>query len=67
MLMIKFNKPKVGNLILLVGLRSLKATMLTAIARLGGCRFVRVLDNGNRFTASTVARSADGREKEDAL
>ena len=67
MCMIKFNKPKFGNLILLVGLRSLNATMLTANARLGGCRFVRVLDSGNRFTASTVARSAGGREKEDAL
>ena len=64
--MIKFNKPKVGNWILLVGLRSLNATMLTAIARLGGCRLVRVLDGGNRFTASTVARAAGGREKEDA-
>ena len=67
MCMIKFTKPKVGNFILLVGLRSLNAMMLTANARLGGCRFVRVLDNGNRFIASTVARSADGREKEDAL
>ena len=64
--MIKFNKPKVGNWILLVGLRSLNTTMLTAIARLGGCRLVCVLDSGNRFTASTVARAAAKREKEDA-
>ena len=67
MCMIKSIKPKAGNWILLVGLRSLNATMLTAIARLGGCRLMRVLDSGNRFTASTVARSAGGREKEDAL
>ena len=64
--MIKSIKPKAGNWILLVDSRSLDSTMLTAIARLGGCRYVRVLDGGNRFTASKVARAADGREKEDA-
>ena len=66
MCMIKSIKPKAVNWILLVGSRSLNATMLTAIARLGGCRLVCVLDSGNRFTASTVARAAGGQEKEDA-
>jgi hypothetical protein len=64
--MIKFNKHKVGNLILLFGLRSLNATMLTTIACIGGCRSVHILNGGNRFTASIVARTADQREKEDA-
>jgi hypothetical protein len=62
--MIKFNKHKVGNLILLVGLRSLTATMLTAIACIGGCNSVHIQDGGNRFTASTEARTADKWEKE---
>jgi len=66
MCMIKSIKPKAGNWILLVGSRSLNATMLTAIACLEECRSVRVLDSGNRFTASTVARAAGGQEKEDA-
>ena len=66
MCMIKSIKPKAGNWILLVDSRSLDSTMLTAIARLGGCKSVRVLDGGNRFTASTVARAAAKREKEDA-
>jgi hypothetical protein len=64
--MIKSIKPKAGNWILLVGSRSPNATMLTALARLGGCRSVRVLDSGNRFTASTAARAVGGQEKEDA-
>jgi hypothetical protein len=47
--------------ILLVGPRSLNATMLTAVARLGESGSLRVLDGGNRFNAYTVARLARGR------
>jgi hypothetical protein len=47
--------------LLVVGPRSLNATMLTAIARLGERGPVRVLDGGNRFNAYTVARAAGGR------
>jgi len=66
MCMIKSIKPKAGNWILLVGSRSLNATMLTAIACLGGSGSVRVLDGGNWFSASTAACAAGGHEKEDA-
>jgi hypothetical protein len=47
---------------LLVGPRSLNATMLAAIARLGEGGAVRILDGGNRFNAYTVARAARGRQ-----
>jgi len=50
-----------GGFILLVGPRSLNASMLTLIARLGEHGAVRVLDGGNRFNAYTVARLAHGR------
>ena len=64
MCMIKSIKPKAGNWILLVDSRSLDSTMLTAIVRLRGCRSVHILNGGNRFTASTEARTADKWEKE---
>jgi hypothetical protein len=54
-------EPKAGSFILLVGPRSLNASMLTAIARLGERAPVRVLDGGNRFNAYTIARLARGR------
>ena len=47
---------------LLVGPRSLNATMLAVIARLGESGPLRVLDGGNRFNAYTVARAAHGRQ-----
>ena len=47
---------------LLVGPRSLNASMLAAIARLGESGPLRVLDGGNRFNAYTVARAARGRQ-----
>jgi hypothetical protein len=59
--MITSIEPKAGSFILLVGPRSLNASMLTAIARLGARAPVRVLDGGNRFNAYTVARQAQGR------
>jgi hypothetical protein len=59
--MITSLEPKAGNFILLVGPRSLNATLLSAIARLGERAPVRVLDGGNRFNAYTVARQAFGR------
>jgi hypothetical protein len=54
-------EPKDGSWILLVGPRSLNASMLAAIARLGERTPVRVLDGGNRFNAYKVARAARGR------
>jgi hypothetical protein len=53
--------PKSGSFILLVGPRSLNASMLTLIARLGERAPVCILDGGNRFNAYTVARLAGGR------
>jgi len=53
---------KAGGWILLVGPRSLNASMLAAIARLGEEGPLRVLDGGNRFNAYTVARAARGRQ-----
>jgi hypothetical protein len=53
--------PKTGGWMLMVGPRSLNASMLTAIARLGDGGALRVLDGGNRFNAYTVARAARGR------
>ena len=50
--------PKAGRWILLVGPRSLNASVLDAIARLGERTPVRVLDGGNRFNAYKVARAA---------
>lgn len=46
---------------LVVGPRSLNASMLVAIARLAEGGLVRVLDGGNRFNAYAVARAAGGR------
>ena len=46
---------------LVVGPRSINATILTVIARLGEHGAVRVLDGGNRFNAYIVARAARGR------
>jgi hypothetical protein len=54
-------EPKTGSWILLVGPRSLNATMLQAVARLGEHGALRVLDGGNRFNAYKVARAARGR------
>jgi len=54
-------QPKAGSFILLVGPRSLNASMLTAIARLGEHGSLRILDGGNRFNAYSVARQAQGR------
>jgi hypothetical protein len=54
-------EPKTGSFILLVGPRSLNATLLELIARLGERLPVRVLDGGNRFNAYAVARQAAGR------
>jgi hypothetical protein len=54
-------EPKIGSWILLVGPRSMNTTMLTAIARLGECGALRVLDGGNRFNAYSVACAARGR------
>jgi hypothetical protein len=54
-------EPKIGRFILLVGPRSLNASMLTAVARLGQGSPVRVLDGGNRFNAYTLARLVQGR------
>ena len=59
--MITSIEPKTGSWILLVGPRSMNATMLTTIARLGEAEAVRILDAGNRFNAYTVARAARGR------
>ncbi len=53
-------EPKTGSFILLAGPRSLNATMLEAIARLGAIGPARVLDGGNRFNAYKVARAAYG-------
>lgn len=50
--------PKAGCWILLVGPRSMNATLLAVIARLGERGAVRVLDGGNRFYAYAVARAA---------
>ena len=50
-------EPQTGSFILLVGPRSLNASMLTLIARLGERAAVRVLDGGNRFNAYSVARA----------
>jgi hypothetical protein len=49
-----------GRWRLVVGPRSLNATMLVAIARLGSAGPVRVLDGGNRFNAYPVARAVRG-------
>jgi hypothetical protein len=59
--MITSIEPKAGSFILLVGPRSLNATMLTAIARLGQRQAIRVLDGGNRFNAYGLTRLAAGR------
>ncbi len=45
---------------LVIGPRSLNASMLAAIARMGEAGPVRVLDGGNRFNAYAVARAARG-------
>ncbi|MGE5249626.1 MAG: hypothetical protein ACM3QS_05375 [Bacteroidota bacterium] len=50
-----------GRWRLVVGPRSLNATMLLAIARMAENGPVRVLDGGNRFNAYPVARAARGR------
>ena len=55
------SEPAAGSWILLAGPRSMNATMLVAIARLGQQGALRVLDCGNRFNAYTVARAARGR------
>jgi len=54
-------KPITGSWILLVGPRSLNASLLTAIAHIGERTPVRILDGGNRFNAYKVARAAGGR------
>lgn len=54
-------EPKTGRWILLAGPRSLNASLLTIIARLGERSPVRVLDGGNRFNVFAVARAARGR------
>lgn len=50
-----------GQWRLIVGPRSLNASLLAAIGRMGLGGPVRVLDGGNRFNAYTVARSIGGR------
>jgi len=59
--MITSIEPKAGRWLLLFGPRSMNATLLTAIARLGELGALRVLDGGNRFNAYSVARAARGR------
>ena len=59
--MITSIEPKAGRWLLLFGPRSMNATLLTAIARLGERGALRVLDGGNRFNAYLVARAARGR------
>lgn len=54
-------EPKAGRWLLLVGPRSMNATMLSAIARLGERGDLWILDGGNRFNAYPVARAAQGR------
>ena len=56
------DEPKPGW-ILLVGPRSLNATMLAVIARLGEGGPLNILDGGNLFNAYTVARAARGRSE----
>jgi len=59
--MITSIEPKAGRWLLLFGPRSMNATLLTAIARLGERGALRVLDGGNRFNAYSVSRAARGR------